>query len=459
VVIVSHLCHPQPSANDNASGGATAIESARTLARLIDSGTLPRPRRGIRILLPPEMTGTYAYLATNEARISHMVAALNLDMVGENQDLCKGPMLVERPPAAGAGFAGDLLAAIMAELARQDTANLSGSTRYALFKWAVTPFSGGSDHYIFADPSVGVPCPMLIQWPDKFYHTSADTIDKVDPAMLRRAGILTCAYAYSLAAAAEPEALWLLNELSVAFRQSLPRTLADRPASAAASPGRWISFQAVFLLGRHLEALNAVRRLADTSRINNLIATLRDDAERVTRDERDRARSAATWGSIALRGASAEFTLHPRLQSMSDGVGDILYQITKEKDMADAPLSNAPILVQSEWEIQAAQLVYRRLMPGPLGMHWDDYALPAARREELRTVMARPNARSMLTLALYWIDGRRDLGNVAALVEGECGLRDAEALVRWAILLEEGGILELVSNEPPIKRRPHGTWQ
>ena len=409
IVIVSHLCHPQPSANDNASGGATAIESARTLQRLIDDGVLPRPRRGIRILLPPEMTGSYAYLATNQGRISKMVAALNLDMVGENQDLCKGPLLVERPPAAGAGFAGDLLAAIMAELARQDTSNLSGSTRYALFKWAVTPFSGGSDHYIFADPAVGVPCPMLIQWPDKFYHTSADTIDKVDPAMLRRAGILTCSYAYALAAAGEQEALWLLNELSVAYRQNLPRALAERPTSIATAPGAWIERQSRFLLDRHREALNAVRRLSDTNRINSLITTLRDDAERVTRDERDRARSAATWGSATPIGT---------------------------------PLVPEP----SQWDEQAATLIYRRRVPGPLGMHWNDYALPAERQDELEAVMARPGARSLLTLALYWIDGQRTLRDVADLVEAECNLRDVEGLTRWAALLAEGKILEPVSN-------------
>src|SRR5918997_1588750 len=155
VVIVSHLCHPQPSANDNASGAATALECGRALRRLIDAGELPRPRRGIRILLPPEITGSFSYLATNEGRIPRTVAAINLDMVGENQAPCQGPLIAERPPAACAGFAGDLLAAILRELAGQDATNLAGNARYALFKWAVTPFSGGSDHYVFADPTVG----------------------------------------------------------------------------------------------------------------------------------------------------------------------------------------------------------------------------------------------------------------------------------------------------------------
>ena len=88
VVIVAHLCHPRPSANDNASGAAAALEVARTLQRLVDEGKLAQPKRGIRFLWVPEMTGTYAYLATHEDEIERMVAGLNLDMVGQNQELC-----------------------------------------------------------------------------------------------------------------------------------------------------------------------------------------------------------------------------------------------------------------------------------------------------------------------------------------------------------------------------------
>lgn len=409
VLIVSHLCHPQPSANDNASGAATALECARTLQRLIDDGHLPRPRRNIRVLLPPEITGSYCYLATHEERIPKTVAALNLDMVGENQDLCKGPLLAERPPAAGAGFAGDLLAAILAEVARRDARNLGGTGGYALFKWAVTPFSGGSDHYLFADPTVGIPCPMIIQWPDKFYHTSADTIDKVDPAMLRRSGILASAYAYAVAAAGEAEALWLLNALSVEYRRALPLALADRPAAAAERPGAWIDRQMRFLLDRHREALHAVRRLDRGARVERLIATLRDDAERVARDERDRARSAATWAVLPAADAA-------------------------QVDARDT----------AEWDERARGLVYRRTVPGPLGMHWSARNLSAAGQDEERAVLGRPGARTLTTLALYWIDGRRTLLDVAELTEAESGLRDVEALVRYAALLATGGVLEAV---------------
>jgi len=66
VLVVAHLCHPQWSANDNASGCGAAIEAARVLAKLIDSGTLPRPRRSIRFLLVPEMA---RYKSTTARRI------------------------------------------------------------------------------------------------------------------------------------------------------------------------------------------------------------------------------------------------------------------------------------------------------------------------------------------------------------------------------------------------------
>ena len=41
ILLVSHLCHPRPGANDNASGAAALLETAATLARLIGQGDAP----------------------------------------------------------------------------------------------------------------------------------------------------------------------------------------------------------------------------------------------------------------------------------------------------------------------------------------------------------------------------------------------------------------------------------
>jgi hypothetical protein len=217
ILIVAHLCHPQPSANDNASGVGAVLEMARVLQMLIGSGALPRPRRTIRFLLPPEIYGTYAYLAGDERRIARTVAAINLDMVGENQELCGSSLLVERLPQAMAAVV-DTLAIAIQEVLAQEQHGLNELGSFALFRYGNTPFNGGSDHYVLSDPSVGIPCPMLIQWPDRFYHTSFDTVDKVDPVSLRRSGLLAATYAAFLAAAGTEEAAWLAREAHARYK-------------------------------------------------------------------------------------------------------------------------------------------------------------------------------------------------------------------------------------------------
>ncbi|HEY7599735.1 MAG TPA: DUF4910 domain-containing protein, partial [Candidatus Limnocylindrales bacterium] len=112
VLLVGHLCHPAPMANDNASGAAAVMEAARALNTLIASGRLPKPRRGIRFLWIPEMTGTYAYLAAHEAELPRFVAGLNLDMVGEDQDQTGSSWLLVRTSDAMPSFAAPLLEAI-----------------------------------------------------------------------------------------------------------------------------------------------------------------------------------------------------------------------------------------------------------------------------------------------------------------------------------------------------------
>ena len=57
-----HLDHQRPGANDNASGCVTILEVARTLARLISEGRIPRPARTIRFIWPPEIEGTTVLL-------------------------------------------------------------------------------------------------------------------------------------------------------------------------------------------------------------------------------------------------------------------------------------------------------------------------------------------------------------------------------------------------------------
>jgi hypothetical protein len=53
---------------------------------------------------------------------------------------------------------------------------------------------------------------MLLQWPDLFYHTSMDTIDKVSEDSLRRVGWITAVAALTLADAAMEDAFLFANQ-------------------------------------------------------------------------------------------------------------------------------------------------------------------------------------------------------------------------------------------------------
>ncbi|HYM80800.1 MAG TPA: DUF4910 domain-containing protein [Candidatus Limnocylindria bacterium] len=221
VLILAHLCHPQPSANDNASGAAAVLECARVLAALRSRGELELGP-SLRFLWVPELTGTYAWLAHDAARARGLLAAVNLDMVGQDQERCGSTLLVEHPPWFSASFGEELLVRVR-ERAVDWVRSYSGPGHYSRTRMAEVPYSGGSDHVVFTDPALGVPCPMLIQWPDRYYHTSHDTPDKTDPASLELAVRCAATYAAFVASAARPERHWLLDAVGRGARQRLLR--------------------------------------------------------------------------------------------------------------------------------------------------------------------------------------------------------------------------------------------
>jgi len=211
IFIIAHLCHPQPSANDNASGSGLLIEIARTIQTLITTGRVPTPKRTIRFMWVPEFSGTIAYLHDHPDAANHLIAGINLDMVGQNQELCKSTLNIDRTPDSHPSYLNDLILNLTENTIREfdhETAFGTSST----FRYAESMHSGGSDHHVFVDSTIGVPCIMLLQWPDMFCHTSMDTIDKVSPESLKRVGWITTTAALILANADTDTAIYLLNQ-------------------------------------------------------------------------------------------------------------------------------------------------------------------------------------------------------------------------------------------------------
>jgi len=211
IFLIAHLCHPKPSANDNASGSGLLLEIARTIKTLIDSGKIQPPARTIRFIWVPETFGSVAYISNHEDSPSRLVAGINLDMVGQNQELCKSTLNLDRTPDSLPSYLNDYVYSLIEYSVEEfDTKTAFGSS--STFRYRSNAFSGGSDHAEFTEATTSVPCVMLLQWPDLYYHTSMDTADKVSEDSLKRVGWVTTIAVLTLANATAEEAFLLVSQ-------------------------------------------------------------------------------------------------------------------------------------------------------------------------------------------------------------------------------------------------------
>jgi hypothetical protein len=91
---------------------------------------------------------------------------------------------------------------------------------------------------------------MLIQWPDRYYHTDLDTPDRCDPASLALAVRSAATYAGFIAGAGAAECHWLLGLVSRAARRRMLAAL-DGPTPWSRAEGeRERGLRALASLGR-----------------------------------------------------------------------------------------------------------------------------------------------------------------------------------------------------------------
>jgi hypothetical protein len=222
IVYTCHLDHQSPGANDNASGAAALLEVARTLAELVRSGTLPRPRRTLRFVWPPEIAGTYAWLARHPEIARRLRAGIHLDMVGGIPQTNKSVFFLSRPPSSLGSFVGDVGEAFF-EYVRDTSrrASASGDFEEAIVSpegsmedWVaeVQGLDLGSDHQVLGDAFFGVPMLYFHDWPDIYIHTNRDRPEHLDATKLQRVAFLGAAIGYTLAQLGPEEALAVAAE-------------------------------------------------------------------------------------------------------------------------------------------------------------------------------------------------------------------------------------------------------
>ncbi len=204
---------------DDASGSATALEVARAWKKLIDDGVLPRPKRTIRFLWIPEIQGTQAYLDRYPEEAKRMVAAISMDMVGEDVTKNHNSLHLMRTPYSVNSFINEVpqqFFEFVGDTNREKVQNrrVAYSFRYPIldpqgtrdpFYFNIDKHYGSSDHSVFL--RVGVPAILLNNWPDVGYHTSEDRAYNADPTQLKRAAFIGVASLSVMANASGASAL------------------------------------------------------------------------------------------------------------------------------------------------------------------------------------------------------------------------------------------------------------
>jgi hypothetical protein len=274
IAISAHLYegYIKQGANDDASGCALTLEMGRAYIRLVQEGKLPAPKRMIRFLWVPEISGTIAWLAKHEEIKKRLVADLNFDMEGLQLSASRSTWVLHRTPNSFPTFLNDLAQSVMewvAETNRERVRFRSGGYGYTLpiispngsqdpFLITIDKHYGASDHVIYLQN--GIPSVMFITWPDMWYHSSQDVPEKLDPTQFRRAAVVGTACMSFLASAGDDEGLTMAGEsaargaerMGSAQRKGLSY-LADAPDGNALSTA-------------YREAKNAVRHQAQVER-------------------------------------------------------------------------------------------------------------------------------------------------------------------------------------------------
>jgi len=380
----------EQGANDNASGVAVILESLRVLQAATRSGALPPLRRGVRGLLVSECYGTIGYAARNPKILKRMLAGINWDSLARHQEAVGARFRHIRCPDALASAADTLMLLLL------DTWLPRAAPYVRLLK--DRPFALTDNAY--CDPALGVEC-VYVDSQDRYWHTSADTMDLVSGATLHAFATISVAYLHFLATATAREAIWLAHQTCGRYGKQLEATAAGYALELEATKTRKPA-----VLARALDHLAYVRDIGEKAILS---------AQRLmTRDEK-------TQHKALL----AKIRRH--LRKLTDLEGRRL------KDLAGCEA--APLPVPDE----IADIAELRPLKKFIGTPTYD-SVPAEKRAEAES----PTWHSSLQCALFWSQGKLPFREIVRRVCYEFSL-PAESAASFAEdfrFMAETGLIE-----------------
>ncbi|MDH7571596.1 MAG: M28 family peptidase, partial [Armatimonadota bacterium] len=372
VVLTGHF--DEFGADDNCSQVAVALEAVRALKTLLASGALAPLQRGVRLLFPMEVRGLNA-LVQDPEETRRIRVGLNIDTVGTDQNAVTTECTLGETflacPSCVDDFAAELLDRIR--------------TENPLFRWRFSPAEVIDN--ILGEPLVGAPTPAI--WhASATHHLALDTPERLSPRMLRHMACLAATYAGFLANAGAREAIWLA-EVS-----------ADRGA----------------------------RRMAEAAAVA-LRATSDDDLLELVRQVRslhqryDQKVLSAAWFTGRTDVAAAPHAFHQRAASLRHALRAGCQQAEHRIARHARALVLHPF-PPHQTEVASAALAPTKAFRGFLA--FED--LSDEERDTLqRELGIAPawGAPMWVQNALFLADGRRTLGEIAALLHLHSGVRIA----------------------------------
>jgi aminopeptidase-like protein len=385
VLINGHLC--EVGAIDDASGCGLAVEVLRCLNHLIEKGKLERPKCGIRMLFTYECMGTMAAVVEHSEIFERAVAGITLDSVGGRESICRAPLELSHNPHAQSSYTDTLLWLILRRQSEREK---------LLVNVRETSYIRADN--IISDPMIGIPCPLLIEYPYTFYHSCADTPDKLDPEKLKWIGAVVATYVYFIANAGAKEALWLAREVLIDAGQAMMGEA--RRALDDGRDLRWLWRRLEYARLRYGMAMDSVLRLVSRTSRGKVQSELR------------------TLKGMLDESVKAAFR---------QGAGVLGVAARKPRRRSDPHKKRASQVVP-----------VRKVIGDFLGTR-----IPEEERDEWNKMCERNNVKGgVATRALYWADGKRSVAEIEELVECELELEGVR-LLEFFQMLEGMGYVRL----------------
>ena len=306
VLVYAHTNDRNAGGGNNLTGVGCTLEVARVLNGLIQSQKLARPRRTIRFMWGPEHFGIISHFHAHPDDAQHILAMINVDMIGYDQQRTKAVAHLFRAPYSHPTFLDDVVQSFMEEMGTNNTisiryADLLGSHPAEGFldptfdplgsrtdyRYNIERFWGPSDHEDADEASIGIPAILLGDFPDVFLGTQQDTPQVADPTQMRRGAVIAAASAFAIASATAAELPAFVDNAVAKAKTRLAQSELRVRSMLRASGSAQSSYDALQFLhldyAREAEALQSLSDLVGTNagrgELAKVLATLREEEQ------------------------------------------------------------------------------------------------------------------------------------------------------------------------------------